>query len=339
MEFTFKTLIQLLDFFKDEKTCYEFLEQQIWGGTPACPHCGSIHVYTRKHRSKNPAKVGVNEYKCAEKGCNVNFTATVGTIFESSKLPLRTWFAAIWLATTTSKGISSANLAKQLGITQKTAWFVLSRIREMFASTEPNMLLSGTVEIDETYVGGKEKYKSKSKRAANLAKAAELNGGKKRYAQAIDTKVAVLGILERGGKVRVQPMVATDTNTLEPIINANVSTDSTIVTDGWKSYKKIGLNYNLHVVVNHANDEWTKGEFSTNTIEGFWSIFKRGIVGVYHQTSVKHLHRYCNEYAYRYNNRNDKSESRFAEAIGKVVNARITYQTLIGKSATNQTSN
>ena len=169
MTFTFTTLIKLLDHFQDEKTCYEFLEQQIWGGIPACPHCGSIHVYTRKNRSKNPAKVDVNEYKCAEKGCNVNFTATVGTIFESSKLPLRTWFAAIWLTTTTSKGISSANLAKQLGITQKSAWFVLSRIREMFASTEPNMLLTGIVEVDETYVGGKEKNKSKSVRAKNKA--------------------------------------------------------------------------------------------------------------------------------------------------------------------------
>lgn len=330
MDFKFKSLIELIRYFKDEKTCYEFLEQQIWGGTPACPHCGSVHVYTRKNRSKSPAKVGVNEYKCAEKGCNKNFTATVGTIFEATKLPLQTWFAAIWLCTTSSKGISSLNLAKQLNITQKSAWFVLSRIREMLASTQPDMLLTGIVEVDETYVGGKEKNKSKKVRAANKA-AAEKAGGRKGSYNPIEHKAAVLGILQRDGVIRVQPMVDANRETLMPILDANISKDATVVTDGLRSYRGLKNTYKLHVVVNHAQDEWTNGEFSTNNIEGFWSIFKRGIIGVYHQTSPKHLHRYCNEYAYRYNVRNDNSNQKFAEAIGSVIKARITYQTLIGK--------
>lgn len=330
MDFKFKTLIQLFDFFKDEKTCFEFLEQQIWDGTPACPHCGSIHVYTRKHRSKNPAKAGVNEYKCAEKGCNKNFTATVGTIFEGSKLPLRTWYAAIWLCTTSSKGISSLNLSKQLGITQKSAWFVLSRVRTMLADNDPNMLLSGVVEIDETYVGGKDRNKTKKKRAE--IKAANLAAGKRKGSyNPIENKTAVLGILQRNGKVWARPMVAANREVLLPIIDEKVSKDAIIVTDGLHAYKSLKNSHKLHVIVNHAQDEWVNGEYSTNGIEGFWGIFKRGILGVYHQTSPKHLHRYCDEFSYRYNSRNSASVDKFAEAVRSVTKARITYQTLIGK--------
>jgi transposase-like protein len=285
-------------------------------------------VYVRKNRSKSNAKEGIKEYKCAEKACNVNFTVTVGTIFESTKLPLRVWFGAIWLTTTTSKGISSLNLSKQLGITQKSAWFVLSRIREMFASTEPDMLLTGTIEADETYIGGKEKNKSKKVRAANKAKAQELSG-KKRNVYPIDTKTAILGILQKDGKIRVQPMVDNSRETLVPLLKNNISADATVVTDGLRAYHKLGDVFKHHVIVNHNNDEWVKDGFTTNDIESFWAIFKRGITGVYHQLSDKHLQRYCDEYSQRFNNRKDKNIDRFAEAVSKTANTRITYKRLI----------
>lgn len=322
MKFTFKSLLQLFDYFKDEKTCFEFLEQQIWDGIPACPHCGSIHVYTRKHRSKSPSKQGINEYKCAEPACNVNFTATVGTIFESSKLPLRKWYGAIWLCATSSKGISSVNLAKQLDITQKTSWFVLSRIREMFARANPE-LLNGMVEVDETYIGGKERNKSKKVRAANKA-----HSTKSRHAYPVDTKIAVLGILQRNGEIRVQPMVDASKETLLPILAENISKDATVVTDGLPAYRRLNDEYKLHIIINHANDEWVKGQYHTNGVEGFWGIFKRGIVGVYHQISPKHIKRYCDEYSYRYNTRNNSSVDKFAEAVSRVTKARITYTQL-----------
>ncbi len=324
MNFKFDSLLELLRYFKDEKTCYDFLEHQIWHeGKPACPHCGSLHVYTRKSRSKKLAEQGINEYKCAEKGCNQNFTPKVGTIFESSKLPLQTWFAAIWLCTTSSKGVSSNNLAKQLGITQKSAWFVLSRIREMLKVNNSD-LLNGMVEADETFIGGKNRNKSKAKRAELKA----ASGKKGKGVKPTDGKQAVLGLLQKDGNVRTFPMKDASKETLYPILDSNIDKAAILVTDGWQAYKEKGKEYAQHVIIRHDKDEWVNGQFSTNSIEGFWSQLKRGIVGVYHFTSAKHLHRYCDEYSYRYNARKLSSKEKFNHAIAAVVRARITYKEL-----------
>lgn len=317
MVFKFDSLLELIRFFKDEKMCFEYLGEQMWAGNPACPHCGSIKVYTGKTRSKSPAKIGVSEYRCAEKGCSKTFTATVGTIFEGSKLPLQTWFAAIWLATTTSKGISSLNLSKQLGITQKSAWFVLSRIREMFKETEPKML-SGTVEVDETYVGGKNKYRHANK--------------KHDKSQSGDDKIMVMGLVQRDGKLITQVMPNKDFDTMRKLVFDRISPDAQLITDAHNSYKTLHEFYPNHVVVKtDPNNFITDRYFHTNNIEGYWAILKRGIYGVYHQVSRKHAQRYCDEFSYRYNTRSMVSKDKFAEGIRSVTKARITYKTLIGK--------
>lgn len=315
MQTKFKNLQTLLDFFKDEETCKAYYEQARWGGNVACPHCGSLKVY-RTNRG----------FKCGEKVCYKKFSITVGTIFENSKIGLRTWFAAMYLCTTSKKGISSLQLAEQLGITQKTAWFVLSRIRTMLAenSNEP---LTGTVEIDETFVGGSDinRHVSKKIKRSPISR---------KFDEKIETpKTVVLGILQRDGNVRTFVVPNTLGATLNPIMRANVETNSRIITDGWKPYRELKDKYNHVPVKGHTGvrSYITYGDKHTNNIEGFWSILKRGIYGIYHQVSPKHLHRYCNEFGYRYNNRQLTGIERFENAVKKVSDTRITYKVLIGK--------
>lgn len=326
MKTTFKSLIELNDYFKEEKTCFEFLASQIWDeGKPVCPFCGSTHVYTTKSRSTKPSKKDIPEYRCANKECTKKFSATTGTIFQSSKIPLRTWFAAIFLLTTSKKGISSVQLGEQLGVTQKTAWFLNHRIRQMFLETAPHML-KGIVEIDETYVGGKNKNRHANKKI-------EGNQGR----AAID-KTPVVGLLERGGKVKTFVVPNTEADILHPIMQDNVANSTTIITDAYRSYLGLENEY-THIRVKHTeNDYKTDRHFHTNNIENFWSTLKRGIIGIYHQVSPKHLHRYTNEFSYRYNNRTETKNVKFEDAVAGANKKTLTYEKLIG-GVTNQMLN
>lgn len=309
METKFKSLLQVLDYFKSEETCIAYLANSRWGDSPACPHCGTVGAYVTNRG-----------FKCKSKECHKKFTVTTGTIFESTKISLRTWFAAMYLCTAHKKGISSLQLHRDLNITQKTAWFVLHRIREMLNSNQETDKLNGIVEIDETYVGGALKNKSNAKRRAMRAE----NG------QWVDAKTGVLAIVERGGNIRTKMLTSTHPGSeyVQDIIRSNVHTDATIVTDSSPIYHSLKRNYS-HETVNHVQHEYVRGIAHTNTVEGFFGQLKRGIIGIYHQVSPKHLHRYCDEFSYRWNTRKISDVNRFEDAIKNINNVRLTYSKLI----------
>ncbi|WP_286755288.1 IS1595 family transposase [Roseivirga sp. UBA838] len=299
----FKSIIQFTQYFNTDDKCREFLEEQRWGDTPACPHCGSTNVVKFKTDNKT--------YKCREKVCRKKFTVTVGTMYENTKIPLTKWFLATYILSVHSKGISSLQLAEWLNVTQKTAWFLTHRIREMLADNAPE-LLNEVVEIDETYVGGKISNKHVSKR--------------KQY-KANDNKTMVIGAVQREGKVKTKVIPNADVENIQNAVVEFVEPNSTMYTDESRAYNKVKDNYK-HDTVRHRSKEYVRGDVHTNTIEGFWSVLKRQIHGIHHFVSPKHLQRYCNESSYRYNTRGLEQDERFADVVSRC-NGRLTYKSLI----------
>lgn len=308
MKTKFTNLHNLREFFKDEETCRKYLEQHRWtDGKPVCPFCNSDKVYKLKDNKT---------YKCANSDCYKKFTVTVGTIFENTKIPLSKWFVAMYILTSHTKGISSLQLGKDIGVTQKTAWFINHRIREMLKDKAPE-LLENMVEVDETLVGGKEKNKHKDKRVKGT------------QGRSNETKTVMFGLLERGGDVQAQKVDDVKKKTLQPIINEKVKEGTTIVTDEWKAYKKLSDKFE-HLLVNHKSGVYVNGIAHTNTIEGFWSLFKRGILGIYHSVSDKHIDKYVTEFAARYNNRKISEVERFNLFLENC-EGRLRYDDLISK--------
>lgn len=298
----FQTLVDLLTYFKDEQVCRDYLELIRWSGKIVCPYNECRHDHIFKY---NDGK----RYKCAK--CQRQFSVKVGTIFEDSKISLQKWFAAIYLITSHKKGISS--LHRDLGVTQKTAWFMLHRVRHTLISSS-NEKLTGIIEADETFIGGKEINKHKSKKAAGT------------QGRSSETKIPVLGIIERGGELRAIKVLNTKGYSLRPFIVNNVEFGSQVHTDEWWGYRGLSRIFK-HKYINHGEGEYSKDGVHTNSIEGFWSLLKRGVIGIYHSMSDKHLQKYIDEFVFRYNTRGYSENYRF-DAMLNNINSHLTYEQL-----------
>jgi transposase-like protein len=294
----FASLYELFEAIPDEKAAVAYFKAIRWAKGEFCSYCGHDKVYALK---------GDMAWKCAQ--CRQRFSMRVGTIFEDSKIPLRKWLAAIWLITSHRKGIASAQLARDIAVTQKTGWFMLHRLRHAARTRSFNRQMGGTVEVDEGYFGGKDGNKHRSKR------------GK-------DKKAIAVGLLERGGELRV--VKVEKVSEMRRLVIENVKQGSRLMTDETRILQEAGLVYK-HTAVNHGRGQYGDGgDGHTNSIEGLWALVKRQIYGIHHWVSSKHLDRYLAEITWRYNRRSVKDGNRIAEFL-KRIDGRLTYAALIQK--------
>ena len=307
---------QLQAIFADKNLAREYLEQQRWANGIVCPHCGSkrpIYKLEAKAGSKRPVRPGV--YKCGS--CRKQFTVTVGTIFEDSHIPLNKWLHAIYLMNSSKKGISAHQIHRIMGVTYKSAWFMCHRIRYAIQQSPLAEKFSGTVEVDETYVGGKPRKNSKGK---NVKPSKRGRG---------TSKTPVVAVLERGGEVRAKKMTTLSAENLREYIKENATKEATINTDGYTGYNGLSKHFASHEVVDHAAGEYVRGTAHINGDESWFALLKRGVYGTFHHISSKHLDRYADEFAYRWNKRKVSDHERAIAAIKVVGGKRLMYKTLI----------
>lgn len=303
------TLQQAIQFFSDEETCVQFVAKMRWPNGVTCPQCQAANVPYVKSRFV---------WQC--KGCRKQFSVKVGTIFEDSPIKLSKWMCAMWLLVNAKNGISSYEVARSIGVTQKTAWFMMHRIRLALQRKSINKL-KREVEVDETYIGGKARFMhADKKKDALLGKRGGTSG-----------KAIVLGILERKGNVHLRVVKNTTHEDLQPFIRKNVERGSEVFTDQWGAYEGLTAGY-LHRVINHA-EAYAKGRIHTQGIENLWSLLKRGLTGTYISVEPFHLFRYLDEQSFRFNARKGTDSERFLAAVSTIGGRRLTYQALTGLSA------
>ena len=302
-----KTLLEAICYFSDLDVAVDYFAKVRWPEGPVCPRCGLVdenHYYLKTRRV----------WKCRD--CKKQFSVKVGTVFEDSPIGMDKWLPAMWMLVNCKNGKSSYELARDLGITQKTAWFMLHRIR-LAMQTGTFEKLSGQVEADETFIGGKARNMHKDKRKEKI------------QGRGSSGKVAVMGLLERHGEVRTKVVPDTKSRTLQVEVRENVESGSEVHTDALRSYRGLDSEY-IHNVVDHA-EKYVDGHVHTNGLENFWSLLKRGIKGTYVSVEPYHLFRYLDEQAFRFNERGGKDPDRFSKTLGSVAGRRLTYEELTGK--------
>lgn len=303
-----KTLQEAIVYFADPDNCVGYIVARRWPNGVACPTCGRTDVaYVAARRV----------WQCKSRHSRAQFSVKVGTIFEDSPLPLSKWLAAIWMLTNCKNGVSSWEIHRAIGITQKCAWHMMHRVRLAMQDGD-GMMLGGEVEVDETFIGGKARNMHAKKRRERI----HGTGG-------MDKEI-VFGMVERGGKVRATHVSTRRKGELQNEIRESVAAGSAIFSDELLSYSGLDGDYQ-HAVINHAV-EYVRGNVHTNTMENFWSLLKRGLHGTYVSVEPFHLFRYIDEQAFRYNNRNDMNDGdRFSAVVSQVAGKRLTYAELTGK--------